>query len=193
MRTATGLLASVTLLALAGCASSNTAHVVTGVPANFNSANSALSSAVSQINTDLSSETTDANSGAGDSAGPCYNLTANVDYDVKTTINHDAQTVAYDASNLQYAITTVRQDIGNLVNDVTAIANEGATPPVSELNSFISSTNAEIQQAVAKGNAEIDQANTDVASAYNTANTLATGSCSGKGPGSAPGPIAHVS
>jgi len=193
MRTATGLLASVTLLALAGCASSNTAHVVTGVPANFNSANSALSSAVSQINTDLSSETTDANSGAGDSAGPCYNLTANVDYDVKTSINRDAQTVAYAASNLQNAITTIRQDISNLVNDVTAIANEGATPPTAALDAFIASTNAEIQQAVAKAKAQIDQANADVASAYNTANGLAVGSCSGKGPGSAPGAIAHVS
>jgi hypothetical protein len=193
MRTGTSLAALVTLLSLTACASSNTAHVITGVPANFNSANNALSSAVAQLNTDLSAETTDANSGAGDSAGPCYNLTANVDYDVKTTISHDAQTVAYDASNLQYAITTVRQDISNLVNDVTAIANEGATPPQGDLNTFIASTNTEILQVVAKANTEIDQANSDVASAYNTANALATNSCSGDGPGSAPGPIAHVS
>ena len=189
----TGMLVFVALLALTACSSTNTAPVEPGVPANFNSANSALSSSVSTLNNDLSAETTDANSGAGDSAGPCYNLTANVDYDVKTTITHDAQTVAYDATNLQQAITTVRQDIANLVTDVTAIANEGATPPVGQLNSFIDSTNSEIQQAVAKANSEIDQANTDVAGAYNTAGALASGVCSGDGPGGAPGPIAHVS
>lgn len=193
MRTGTGLAALVILLGLAGCASSNTAPTETGVPVNFNSANNELSSAVAQLSSDVSAETTDANMGAGDSAGPCYNLTANVDYDVKTSISRDAQTVAYAASNLQNAITTIRQDISNLVNDVTAIANEGATPPTAQLNAFIASTNAYIQQAVAKANAEIDEANADVASAYSTANGLAVGSCSGKGPGSAPGPIAHVS
>jgi hypothetical protein len=193
MRTGTGLAALVILLGLAACGSTSTASTETGVPVNFNSANNELSAAVAQVSSDVSAETTDANKGAGDSAGACYNLTANVDYDVKTSIDHDQQTVSYEATNLQNAITTIRQDISNLVNDVTAIANEGATPPTAALDAFIASTNAEIQQAVAKANAEIDQANADVASAYNTANGLAVGSCSGKGPGSAPGAIAHVS
>jgi hypothetical protein len=192
MRTGLGLLAFAALLAIAGCGSASTSVPAANIPANFNSIMGALSSAVAQENTDLNSETTDAANGPGDSAGPCYNLQANVDYDVKTNIGRDEQNVSYDVGNLKNAISAVRQDINNLVTDMTAIANEGVNIP-SDVNQFISTASIQVQQAIVKANSEIDQANGYVSNAYSTANALATGKCSGDGPGSAPGAMSHLS
>ena len=186
----TGALVFVALLALTACGGSS-APAPIAVPANFNSIESAMSSAVTQESTDLSAESNDAASGPGDSAGACYNLTANVDYDVKTNIGRDVQNVTYDAGNLQSAISTMRSDINNLHTDVLAVANEG-TPIPADINAFITSAAAQMQQAMAKANGEIDQANRTTLSAYDAANAMATGPCSGDGPGSAPAPIAHI-
>ena len=187
----TGALVFVALLALTACGGSS-APAPIAVPANFNSIESAMSSAVTQESTDLSAESNDAASGPGDSAGACYNLTANVDYDVKTNIGRDVQNVTYDASNLQSAISTMRSDINNLHTDVLAVANEG-TPIPADINGFVSSANSQVIQAIASANREIDQANSLTSSAYNAANALATGQCSGAGPGGTPAPIGHIS
>jgi hypothetical protein len=192
MRPGIALLGLAALLALTACGGGSPSSVAVGVPANFSSIDNALTSAVMQENRDLSTETNDAASGAGDSAGACYNLTANVDYDVTTNIGRDTQNVGYDVGNLQNAISTMQADIANLRTDVTAIANEG-TPIPADINAFISSAASQMVQAEANANAQIDQANSDTSSAYNTANALATGPCSGDGPGGAPSPIAHIS
>ena len=141
---------------------------------------------------DLSAEMYDARIGPGDPAGACANLQASVDYDVKTIIGRDTQNVAYDVSNLQNGISTIRQDITNLQTDATAIANEGAAIPPS-INALIASANSQILLAMATANAQIDQANSLTLSAYNMADALAAGQCSGDGPGSAPGSIGNVS
>jgi hypothetical protein len=190
MKPAIGLLGFAALLALSACSGGGASSAV-GVPADFNSLVSAISSAVSQENSDLSHESSDASSGPADSAGACANLQANVDYDVKTNIGRDTQDVSYDVSNLQTALTTLQTDIANMHTDVTAIANEG-TPIPADINAFVSSANSQMIQAINSANGEIDQANSLTSSAYNTANALATGSCSGDGPGSTPAPIGHV-
>jgi hypothetical protein len=86
----------------------------------------------------------------------------------------------------------MESDINNLHTEVLAIANEG-TPIPTDINAFIASAIAQIQQATTKANGEIDQANSTTSNAYSTANALATGQCAGDGPGSAPAPIAHIS
>jgi archaellum component FlaC len=192
MKTGLGLLAFAALLAVTACGRGGTSSAAADVPANFNSIVSALSSAVAQESSDLNGETKDVNNGQGDSAGACDNLQDNVDYDVKTNIGRDEQNVAYDVGNLKDAISAVRQDMNNLVTDVTAIANEGVNIP-PDVNAFVSSANTQIKQAIAQANSEIDQANGTVSDAYSTANGLATGKCSGDGPGSKPGAIGHLS
>ena len=192
MRTGLGLLAFAALLALTACGSSPTSTAATTIPANFNSTLSALTSAVGQENSDLQAEMKDINNGQGDAAGPCYNLQANVDYDVKTNIGRDAQNVSYDVGNMKNAIAIVRQDINNIVTDMTAIANEGVTIP-PDVRQFVASAVTQMQQAIGTANAQIDQANTNVSNAYTAANALATGKCSGDGPGSAPGAMGHLS
>jgi hypothetical protein len=72
-----------------------------------------------------------------------------VDFDVKTNIGRDEQNVDYDVSNLQTAISTVRQDISNLQTDVKAIANEGPAPP-GDISTFVVSADSQIQQAIAR-------------------------------------------
>ena len=192
MRTGLGLLAFVALLALTACGSSPTSTAATTIPANFSSIESALTSAVGQENSDLQAEMKDVNNGQGDAAGPCYNLQVNVDYDVKTNIGRDAQNVSYDVGNMKNAVAIVRQDINNIVTDMTAIANEGvAIPP--DVQQFVASAATQMQQAIGAANAQIDQANTYVSDAYTAANGLATGQCSADGPGSAPGAMGHLS
>jgi hypothetical protein len=191
MKTAIGLLGmAAALLALSACGGGGSSSAV-GVPADFNSLNSAISSAVAQENSDLQHENSEAANGPADSAGPCDNLQANVDYDVKTNIGRDTQDVTYDVSNLQNAISTMQTDIANMHTDVSAIANEG-TPIPADINAFVSSANSQVLQAIASANSQIDQANSLTSNAYNTANALATGSCSGDGPGSTPAPIGHI-
>jgi gas vesicle protein len=192
MRTGLGLLAFGALLALTACGNGGTSTAATTIPANFNSIVSALTSAVGQENSDLQAEMKDVNNGQGDAAGACYNLQANVDYDVKTNIGRDAQNVSFDVGNLKNAIATVRTDINNIVTDMTAIANEGVNIP-PDVQQFVSSAVTQIQQAIGTANTEIDQANAYVSNAYNAANGLATGACSGDGPGSAPGAMGHLS
>ncbi len=190
MKPAIGLLGFVALLALTACGGGRSSSAV-AVPADYSSLVSAISSAVSQENSDLSHETSAASSGPADSAGPCANLQDNVDYDVTTNIARDTQDVTYDVTNLQNAISTMQTDIANMHTDVTAIANEG-TPIPADINAFVSSANSQVLQAIASANSQIDQANNLTSNAYNTANALATGSCSGDGPGSTPAPIGHI-
>jgi archaellum component FlaC len=192
MRTGLGLLAFAALLALTGCGTTPTSTAATTIPANFNSIVSALTSAVGQENSDLQAEMKDVNNGQGDAAGMCYNLQANVDYDVKTNIGRDAQNVSYDVNNLKNAIAIVRQDLNNIETDMIAIANEGVNVP-QDVRQFVASAVTQISSAISTANTQIDQANGLVSNAYSAANGLATGQCSGDGPGSAPGAMGHLS
>lgn len=190
MRTGLGLLAFAVLLALTACGGS-TVSVPAGIPANFNSILSGLKSAVTETQLDLGGEHNDANMTATNAAGTCVNLVANVDYDVTTIIHHDRQNVIDEVNNLEAAIAAVRQDITDWQKDVVAIVNQGVPSP-SGASSAISSANVQIQLALNTANSDIDQANTYVHQAYNMANGLASGTCSGHGPGAEPGKIGHL-
>jgi hypothetical protein len=193
MRTGLGLLAVAGLLALTACGGgSSTASVPADIPANFNSILSGLKSAVTETQNDLGGEHTDVANGATNEAGTCVNLVANVDYDVTTVIDHDRQNVIDEVNNLKTAIAGVRQDVANWKSDVQAIVNQGVPPPSGE-SSAISSADSAIQVALSTANGAIDQANTYVDQAYSAANGIASGTCSGHGPGAEPGKIGHLS
>jgi hypothetical protein len=191
MRAGLGLLAFAVLLVLTAC-SSSTVSVPAGIPADFTSIVSGLHSAVTETQNDLAGEQRDINMGASNQAGTCVNLVANVDYDVTTIIGQDRQNVIDEVNNLKIAIAAVRQDITDWQFDVQAIANQGVPPPSDEA-SVISAAYTEILLALNAANGDIDQANTAVDKAYSMANTLASGTCAGHGPGSAPGNIGHLS
>ena len=192
MRIGLGLLAFAVLLALTACGNGGTVSVPAGIPANFNSILNGLNSAVTETQSDLSGELKDVQTGASNQAGTCVNLVANVDYDVTTTIDHDRQNVIDEVNNLQAAIAAVRQDVANWQSDVQAIVNQGVPPPSGEA-SAISSANNQVQLALNSANGDIDQANSSVDQAYSKANAIASGTCSGHGPGAEPGKIGHIS
>jgi hypothetical protein len=191
MRTGLGLLAFAVLLTLTACGGS-TVSVQAGIPANFNSILSGLKSAVTETQLDLAGEDTDANMTATNAAGTCVNLAANVDYDVTTIIDHDRQNVIDEVNNLEAAIAAVRQDVTDWQKDIVDIVNQGVPSP-SGASSAISSANLQIQLALHTANGYIDQANATVHQAYNVANGLASGRCSGHGPGAEPGAIGQLS
>jgi hypothetical protein len=66
-------------------------------------------------------------------------------------------------------------------------------PAISGATAAIAAAGKAIKQAVAEANGEIDQVNADVTQAYSVANGMATGSCSGDGPGHVPAQISHIS
>jgi hypothetical protein len=191
MRTGLGLLAFAVLLALTACGGS-TVSVPANIPANFNSILSGLKSAVTETQNDIGGEQDDVSMGPTNAAGACVNLVANIDYEVTTIIDHDRQNVIDEVNNLKTAIAAVRQDITDWQHDVVAIVNQGVPSP-SDASSAISSANVQIQLALSTANSDIDQANTYVDQAYNMANGLASGTCSGHGPGAEPGKIGHLS
>jgi len=190
MRTGLGLLAFAVLLALTACGGS-TVSVPAGIPANFNSILSGLKSAVTETQLDLGGEQADASIGPTNAAGTCVNLVANIVYEVTTIIDHDRQNVIDEVNNLKTAIAAVRQDITDWQKDVVAIVNQGVPSP-SGASSAISSANVQIQLALNTANSDVDQANSYVHQAYNMANGLASGTCSGHGPGAEPGKIGHL-
>jgi hypothetical protein len=192
MRIGLPLLAFAILLALTGCGTGNTVSVQAGIPADFTSILSGLTSAVNETQSDLVGENKDSQMGASNQAGTCVNLVANVDYDVTTIIDHDRQDVIDEVNNLQAAIAVVRQDIANWKNDVVAIANQGVPQP-SDDASAISSANTKIQQALSTADGEINMANTYVHQAYSMADGLSSGTCSGHGPGAEPSKIGYPS
>jgi hypothetical protein len=191
MRTGLGLLAFAVLLALTACGGS-AVSVLANIPANFNSILNGLKSAVIETQNDIGDEQADVSMGPTNAAGTCVNLVANIDYEVTTIIDHDRQNIIDEVNNLKTAIAAVRLDITDWQHDVVAIVNQGVPSP-SDASSAISSANVQIQLALSTANSDIDQANTYVDQAYNMANGLASGTCSGHGPGAEPGKIGHLS
>ena len=191
MRTVLGVSAFAVLLALTACGGS-TVSVPANIPANFNSILSGLKSAVTETQNDLGGEQDDASTGPTNAAGTCVNLAANIDYDVTTIIDHDRQNVIDEVSNLKTAIAAVSQDITDWRHDIVAIVNQGVPSP-SDASLAISSANLQIQLALRTANSDIDQTNTYVDQAYNRANAMTSGTCSGHGPGAEPGKIGNLS
>jgi hypothetical protein len=151
----------------------------------------ALSSDVSQTNSDLAAEKTAAAKGPNADGGGCYNLEENVDYDATENVDYDAtDDLGYDLQeNLKPDISTVRSDIATLKTDLVTL-NAAALPAPAGAAAAITAAHQAIQQAIASANADIDQVNADVSEAYSIGNGMATSSCTG--PGATPAPIGHI-
>jgi len=144
----------------------------------------ALSSDAHLTGPDLAATKDDATLGTG-----CYNVsTVKID---ATILKQDASIVSIDLSKLTTDIGTVTQDVAAMKNDLATLTASGrpATPGAA---AAITAAGKAIGQATAKANGEIDQVNADVTQAYSIANGMATGSCTGDGPGHPPVPIGHI-
>jgi len=160
---------------------------------NLSGDTSTLANDVGTVNSDLGTVRQDASQGPnGFGNGYCYQLDGAVDYDVTGTLDYDVTgTFEYDLNSLTNDIATVRSDIGTLTADLTKLSNDGGSP-TGNPQAAISSARASIRQAVAAANGDIGTINSDQATAYAVANGIATGNCSGDGPGAPPSPIATL-
>jgi len=149
-----------------------------------------LQTDVNQTNSDLASEKSAAAQGPNAGGGDCYNLEENVSYDATENVEYDAtEDLAYDLqSGLEDDISNVRQDISALQSDLTTLSTSELAAPAGA-SQALSTARANIRQAIATANSDITTVNSDVEQAYSIGNDLATGSCSGDGPGSTPTPI----
>lgn len=162
-------------------------------PAGLGSILAALQSDLGQLNGDLRSEQADITKGRLNRDGPCYNLVANVDYDVQKVDYHVLTNVTHDRADLVSVRNAVLTDIADLRRDLTVLANDGAGYPDSE-GAAISAAHRNIGLATSRANADIAQVNADVGTAYQLAYSL-----TGPGrcpiidrPGSRPTPIPRI-
>ena len=115
-----------------------------------------------------------------------------VAYDAGQNVGYDAaQNVGYDATqNVVHHISALRQDLTSLHAAVAQATSEGG-PATDGADSATASANRTISDALTQGNATIDQVDAMASSAYQIAGKLATGACSGMGPGNF-GPVPHI-
>jgi hypothetical protein len=160
---------------------------------SFSSDLSKLAGDVSQTDSDLAKEKSDAAAGVDGPDGPsCYNLEQNVDYDATQNVEYDAtQNLGYDLTNgLQADIATARGNITTLNNDLVSLSASGLPAPAGA-SAAIAAARQAISGAIGQANTYIDQVNADVNTAYAIGNNMATSQCTG--PGSTPAPISHIS
>jgi hypothetical protein len=157
--------------------------------ATFSSDVNNIATDVQSTDTDLATTRSDAANGNGDQ---CINASTTVYNDAATTVYNDVLTTAYnDAGTISTDISTVRGDIRTVQSDQAALANRGlrATPGATDA---ISAAHAKIASAIFTVNADIDHANGDLATAYQLANSVGTGTCAGNGPGTPPAGLSHL-
>jgi len=143
-----------------------------------------LTSDASQAGADLAATRSDAALGTD-----CYNVsTVKID---ASTVGTDVSIVSLDRDTLAGDIGTVSQDMAAMKNDLANLTAIGL-PPTPGAATAIAAAGQAIDRAAAKANGGIDQVNADVTQAYSLANGMATGSCSGDGPGRGPAPIRHI-
>ena len=107
------------------------------------------------------------------------------------SVDGDLQSMQGDVQSITPDITTVRQDIAALNDDLQTLAGDGLPAPPGAA-AAITAARASLSTAIAAANGYIDQGNAIDAQAYALANGMATGSCSGDGPGSPAAPIPHI-
>ena len=130
---------------------------------------------------------------AAKGAGPdCANV-QDVTYTAQNDIGYDAQNVVgYDAANdVGYHLNSIRQEVTALETQLEKLAGESATAP-TDAASVLTAAQAADDHAVKTTNAAIDRANAGMTTAYRLANSLATGTCNGDGPGDMT-PVDHIS
>jgi hypothetical protein len=155
---------------------------------------SQLSGDLTHTSSDLAAEKTAAAAGPNADGGDCYNLDSNVDYDAESNVEYDAQSdFGYDLQvNLVPDISSGRHDISTLQSDLSDLQSTGLPAP-SGAQAAITASQKAISKAISTANADISQENSYVSEAYSVTNSIATGSCTGDGAGSAPPPIQDLS
>ncbi len=136
-----------------------------------------LSSDAHQADPDLAATKRDA------AFGPdCYDVST-VEIDA-SNVKEDASIVGLDRDTLTGDLGTASQDLAIVKNDLANLSTSGL-PATPGAMAAIAAAGKAIKQAAAEA-----QVNADVTRAYSVANGMATGSCSGDGPGhpSAPDP-----
>jgi uncharacterized RDD family membrane protein YckC len=151
----------------------------------FTSDLKSLTSDASRTGTDLATTRSDAALGTD-----CYNVsTVKID---ASNVGTDVSIVSLDRDILAGDIGTASQDIATMKTDLANLTVIGL-PPTPGAATAITAVGQAISRAAAEANGGIDQVNADVTQAYSLANGMATGSCSGDGPGRGPAPIRHIS
>jgi len=184
MKTLFAALAAFCLFAVA--VSTGRAQSATHDPPKFASMSRLMASDASKIGNDLGLVMHDAQAGSrGPSQDPCYNLQNNVDPDAAAIGYFVQNDVTNDVSNLQSDINTLETDIHNFKQAITDFANDGVAPP-KDAGATLRDIRSKIAGAVQSANAAIRRMQTQVDAAYARGNKLATGTCSGDGPGTPP-------
>lgn len=162
--------------------------------ADFTGALATLAVDVHQIGSDVGMVRHDASEGPnGFGNGDCYQIEEVVDYDVTETLDYDAtESFGYDLDTFERDVATAQSDIAGVDAALATVAEDGLTAP-QDANSELSAAHAAISSAVREAKADIATVNHAIVAGYAIANGIATGSCSGDGPGSPPAPISPVS
>jgi hypothetical protein len=147
-----------------------------------------LSSFASDIQTARSDLATEKQDSAGDNS--YCSAVESVAGDAES-VNGDLESVQGDVESTSPDISAVRQDITSLTGDSRALASDGL-PPLPGAAGAIDTARANLTRAITTANSYIDQINTIDAQAYSLADSMATGSCEGDGPGSPTSPIPHI-
>lgn len=155
---------------------------------------SKLAGDLTQTSNDLAAEKTAAAAGPNADGGDCYNLESNVNYDAESNVEYDSQSdFGYDLQeHLVPDISSGRQDISAVQSDLSNLQSMGLPAPPGA-QAAITAAQKEISSGISTANSDISQENSYVSQAYSAANGIATGNCSGDGPGSPPSPIQDIS
>ena len=148
---------------------------------------------------DLRTLSSDAHQAGPDLATTKSDATLGTDYGNVSTVKIDASNVAADATLVRLDLEALMIDIGTATQDIATMKADLANLTTSGLpappgaTAAIAAAGLAIKKAIPEANSGIDQVNADVPQAYSVANGMATGSCSGDGPGHPPAPISHIS
>ena len=157
--------------------------------ANFDSDLGSIADDVKSTAADLASTRADAKDGPGDD---CQNASSTVYNDAATTVYNDAATTLYnDVLTLSRDIDTAKEDLTDVQSAQKQLETDGV-PGSADAPATIRAAQGTIAAATKAANADIDKVNRSMAEAYKVANSIATGSCAGLGPGDPPEPLAHI-
>ena len=152
-----------------------------------------LSGDATQASTDLATTRSDAANGPNGASGDCYNLEGVVNYDVQGKVDYDLQgPTASDSQGLASDLASARSAVQTLQTDLSGLSAAGLPAPAGASAAITAAQNT-ISTAVSTANGDISAVNSDVVTAYQVANGIATGSCAEDGPGSPPSPLPTLS
>jgi hypothetical protein len=162
-------------------------------PLKFRSARHFLHTDRVKMKLDLDREIVEARAGPDgpNRVPPCYNLTQNVNIEVKKMDRFAVRTVTDDVRGMQKDVATLRTQRADFKRDINDFVNDGVARPNGEPGTIEAITD-KIQGAVKKADATIMHIEADLHQAHFSAARLATGRCAGDAPHQAPTiPLVH--